>query len=305
LREFLPCTTREIHALGWDYVDVVLVTGDAYIDHPSFGIAIIGRWLEHHGYRAAVLSQPRHDSPEDFRKFGKPRLFFGISAGNLDSVVANYTGNARVRDRDMYSPGGNPYWGKERKKAARRRPDRACIRYTNLAKAAWPEVPVVLGGVEASLRRFIHYDYQQEQLRNSVLVDAKADILVYGMGERAVIEIARRLEEGRKLSLIPGTCERLTENHFLKGRPGFPVICFHLSTKFKGKERPFLMQNWKLTLIAVPVHQRCWCRNSEAACLCGKTFPLPRCEPKSLIKSMSFHAQGQHIHYLPRFLLMT
>ncbi|MEW6595101.1 MAG: YgiQ family radical SAM protein [Thermodesulfobacteriota bacterium] len=216
-RGFLPASADEMAERGWEAVDVVLVTGDAYIDHPSFGMALIGRWLEGHGYRVAVLAQPRHDRPDDFRCFGRPRLFFGITAGNLDSIVANYTGNARVRDRDDYSPGGNPYFGEAAEKKTRRRPDRATIVYANLARAAWPGVPVVLGGLEASLRRFAHYDYQQQKLRASVLTDAKADLLVYGMGERAVLEIARRLSAGKGLAGIPGTCERLTERE-LAGR---------------------------------------------------------------------------------------
>lgn len=208
---FLPASGAEMAARGWKYVDVVLVTGDAYVDHPSFGAALIGRLLEANGYRVAVLSQPRHHAPDDFRQFGKPRLFFGITAGNLDSIVANYSGNAKVRDRDDYSPGGNPYFGDKAEKKLRRRPDRATILYSNLAHAAYPEVPVVLGGLEASLRRFVHYDYQQQRLRGSVLTDAKADLLIYGMGERAVLEVAARLGEGRDLADIPGTCERLTE----------------------------------------------------------------------------------------------
>lgn len=208
---FLPASGAEMAARGWKYVDVVLVTGDAYVDHPSFGVALIGRLLEANGYRVAVLSQPRHHAPDDFRQFGKPRLFFGITAGNLDSIVANYSGNAKVRDRDDYSPGGNPYFGDKAEKKLRRRPDRATILYSNLAHAAYPEVPVVLGGLEASLRRFVHYDYQQQRLRGSVLTDAKADLLIYGMGERAVLEVAARLAEGRDLAGIPGTCERLTE----------------------------------------------------------------------------------------------
>lgn len=209
-RELLPTSAAELVARGWDAVDVVLVTGDTYIDHPSFGVALIGRWLEAHGYRVGILAQPRHDRPDDFRRFGRPRLFFGITAGNLDSIVANYTGNAKVRDRDDYSPGGNPYFGAVAEKKARRRPDRATIVYANLARAAYPEVPLILGGLEASLRRFAHYDYQQHKLRASVLTDAKGDILVYGMGERAVLAIARRLAAGEKLADIPGTCERLT-----------------------------------------------------------------------------------------------
>lgn len=214
----LPATAAEMAEQGWEAADVVLVTGDAYIDHPSFGVALIGRWLTAHGFRVAILAQPRHDRSDDFRRFGRPRLFFGITAGNLDSIVANYTGNAKVRDRDDYSPAGNPYFGETAEKKARRRPDRATIVYANLARAAFPEAPVILGGLEASLRRFAHYDYQQQKLRASVLADAKADLLVYGMGERAVLEIARRLAAGEGLAGIAGTCERLTDRE-LASRP--------------------------------------------------------------------------------------
>ncbi len=225
---FLPASKAEMAARGWKHVDVVLVTGDAYVDHPSFGVALIGRLLEANGYRVAVLSQPRHHNPDDFRQFGQPRLFFGITAGNLDSIVANYSGNAKVRDRDDYSPGGNPYFGDQAEKKLRRRPDRATILYSNLARAAYPATQVVLGGLEASLRRFVHYDYQQQRLRGSVLTDAKADLLIYGMGERAVLEVAARLAEGRDLAGIPGTCERLTEKEL----------------EARGISAPLLLPSW-------------------------------------------------------------
>lgn len=211
----LPATPQECASRGWDQVDIVLVSGDAYIDHPSFGIALIGRLLESEGYRVAVLAQPRFDRPDDFRLFGQPRLFFGISGGNLDSIVANYSGNGKVRDQDSYSPDGKPWRGQTQSKEERRRPDRAALIYAALARAAYKEVPIILGGVEASLRRFIHYDYKQARLRGSVLTEAKADLLVYGMGERAIIEIARRLATGNThLNGIAGTCERLTERNF-------------------------------------------------------------------------------------------
>ncbi len=212
--KFLPANRKEMLERGWEGVDVVLVTGDAYVDHPSFGVALIGRWLEHHGYRVAVLSQPWHGSAEQFRQFGRPRLFFGITAGNMDSIIANYTGNARVRKRDAYSPGGDPYFPGRQGKSGRRRPDRATIRYAQLAREAYGDVVVVIGGLEASLRRFIHYDYQQEKLRRSILVDSKADVLVYGMGELAMLEIARRLERGENLWAIPGTCVRLRSGFY-------------------------------------------------------------------------------------------
>ncbi len=210
----LPATIEECRERGWDYIDILLVTGDAYIDHPSFGVALIGRLLENHGYRVAILSQPHFDSSKDFQRFGPPRLFFGISAGNLDSIVANYSGSGKVRDYDAYSPDGNPWRSKEKSKTTRRRPDRATLLYANLARASYKNIPIIIGGVEASLRRFIHYDYKQNNLRGSVLSDAKANLLIYGMGERAVLETARRLTHNIPLQGIKGTCERLTENEF-------------------------------------------------------------------------------------------
>ncbi|MCK5681759.1 YgiQ family radical SAM protein [bacterium] len=207
---FLPTTADECRSRSWDSVDIVLVSGDAYVDHPSFGIALIGRWLEANGFRVAILAQPDYQNGcDDFKRFGRPRLFFGITAGNVDSIVANYSGNGKIRDKDPFSPSGSPYFPGEKQKNNRRRPDRATLVYANRAQAAWPGVPVVLGGIEASLRRFIHYDYRQEKLRNSILADSKADLLVYGMGERAVLAVAQCLDRGESLSGIPGTCEFL------------------------------------------------------------------------------------------------
>lgn len=196
---------------GWNAVDIVLVTGDAYIDHPSFGVALIARLLESKGYRVGILSQPRHDRPDDFRRFGKPRLFFGITAGNLDSIVANYTGNGKVRNIDSYSENGDPWRSAEKSKTNRRRPDRATIVYANLARGAYKDVPIILGGIEASLRRFVHFDYKQNKLRGSVLTDGKADLLIYGMGEKAIIAAAENLKTGMMISSIAGSCERLTD----------------------------------------------------------------------------------------------
>lgn len=207
----LPVSWEECKTYGWHHLDILLVTGDAYIDHPSFGVALIGRLLQSQGYRVAILSQPRFASAEDFKSYPAPKLFCGITAGNLDSIVANYSGNGKVRDTDSYSPEGNPWRGDTRDKNERRRPDRACLIYTSLAKSAYPKVPIILGGVEASLRRFVHFDYKQNKLRASFLTDAKADLLVYGMGERAVTEIARRLKQGSPLQGIAGTCMRMSE----------------------------------------------------------------------------------------------
>lgn len=244
--DFLPTTAEEMLSRGWKRPDIVLVTGDAYLDHPAFGVSLIGRWLEAHGYKVAILAQPHHNDQRDFLRFGAPRLFFGITGGNLDSIVANYTGNAKVRDEDNYSPGGNPYFGEERDRNHRRRPDRAVVRYAALARQAFPDTVIVLGGLEASLRRFIHFDYQQNRLRGSVLTDAKADLLVYGMGERAVLEVAQRLELGESLSNIAGTCERLTENMFRERDRATPSL--HLPDWREIEQDPALFLQAELTI---------------------------------------------------------
>ncbi len=176
-------------ALGWDAVDVVLVTGDAYVDQPSFAMALVGRVLEAEGLRVAILPQPRWNFCEDFKKFGRPRLFFGVSAGNMDSMINKYTHNRKVRSSDDFSPGGR----------AGLRPDRATIIYSQRCREAYPDAPVVIGGIEATMRRFAHYDYWSDKVRKSVLLDSKADLLVYGMGERQVREIAARLKGGERI----------------------------------------------------------------------------------------------------------
>jgi uncharacterized radical SAM protein YgiQ len=182
----LPLTRAEMAARGWDAVDVVFVTGDAYVDHPSFAMAILGRVLEAAGFRVAILSQPDWHSCAPWRQFGRPRLFFGISAGNMDSLINHYTANKKVRNDDAYSPGGR----------IGLRPDRATLPYCHRAREAFPGVPVIAGGVEASLRRLAHYDYWSDTVRRSILLDSKADLLVYGMGETVIVEIARRLAAG-------------------------------------------------------------------------------------------------------------
>jgi uncharacterized radical SAM protein YgiQ len=181
-----PTTADEMRARGWDYVDVVFVSGDAYVDHPSFAAAILTRVLEQAGFRVAVLSQPDWHSCEPWRQFGRPRLFFGISAGNMDSLINHYTANKKVRNDDAYSPGGR----------IGLRPDRATLPYCHRAREAFPGVPIIAGGVEASLRRLAHYDYWSDTVRRSILLDSKADLLVYGMGETTIVEIARRLAAG-------------------------------------------------------------------------------------------------------------
>src|SRR5687767_7629996 len=185
----LPMSRGEMDARGWDYVDVVFVTGDAYVDHPSFAMALLGRLLESEGYRVAILAQPDWRSCEAWRTFGRPRLMFAISAGNMDSMINHYTANRKVRNDDAYSPGGQ----------IGRRPDRATLAYCQRAREAYKGVPVIAGGVEASLRRIAHYDYWSDKVRRSILLDAKADLVVFGMGERPILQIARRLAAGKNV----------------------------------------------------------------------------------------------------------
>lgn len=189
--DWLPTSVKEMKALGWDYVDVVLFTGDAYVDHPAFGAAVVGRVLQAAGFRVAIVPQPNwQDDLRDFRKFGAPRLFFGVSPGAMDSMVNHYTANRRRRSDDAYTPGGRHG----------ARPDYPSIVYTQILKKLFPDVPVVLGGIEASLRRLSHYDYWQDRLRPGILVDSGADMLLYGMGEHTVPELARRLAAGGKIA---------------------------------------------------------------------------------------------------------
>lgn len=189
---FLPVTQKEVEERGWDYIDFVYVCGDAYVDHPSFGAAIITRVLEDAGYRVAVLSQPDWHNDKDFKRFQKPRLGFLVSSGNIDSMVARYTAAKRLRSTDAYSPGGK----------IGKRPDRAVIVYSKIIKRLYPDSPVILGGLEASLRRFAHYDYWDDEIKPSILIDSGADILIYGMGEKAVCQIAKSLDEGADVSDI-------------------------------------------------------------------------------------------------------
>src|SRR5215475_5513661 len=188
----LPTTRAEMDELGWDSCDVILVTGDAYVDHPSFGMALIGRLLERHGFRVGILDQPDWRRVESFRALGRPNVMWGVTAGNMDSMVNRYTSDKRRRSDDAYSPGGR----------GGLRPDRAVVVYAQRCREASPDVPIVLGGIEASLRRIAHYDYWSDKVRRSVLLDAKADLLVFGMGERPVWEVADRLNRGEGIGEI-------------------------------------------------------------------------------------------------------
>ncbi|MDR1056408.1 MAG: YgiQ family radical SAM protein [Prevotellaceae bacterium] len=190
---FLPTSKKEMEQRGWGWVDVILFTGDAYVDHPSFGAAVIGRILENEGYRVAIVPQPNwRDDLRDFKKLGAPRLFFGVTAGAMDSMINHYTANKRLRSNDAYTPEGKAGF----------RPDYAVTVYAQILKKLYPDVPVVLGGIEASLRRLTHYDYWQDKLNPSILIDSGADILVYGMGEKPIRELAQRLVNGETVETI-------------------------------------------------------------------------------------------------------
>ena len=190
--KYLPMFHDEMIRLGWKELDVLMVTGDAYVDHPSYGTALIGRLLESKGYKVGIIAQPDWRKPEDFIRLGRPRLCVLVNAGNVDSMVANYTANKRLRREDDYAPGGK----------AGHRPDRACIVYSNRLREAFKGLPVIIGGIEASMRRLAHYDYWDDAARRSLLLDAKADILIYGMGERPVVEVVNRLNQGELVSAI-------------------------------------------------------------------------------------------------------
>ncbi len=199
INDWLPITRKEMLSRGWEELDVILITGDAYVDHPAFGAAVIGRMIEAEGLRVGIIPQPNwQDDLRDFKKFGKPKLFFAVTAGNMDSMVNHYTANKRLRSNDAYTPGGEKGF----------RPDYSSIVYSNILKNIYPDVPIILGGVEASLRRVTHYDYWSDKLKPSILIDSKADMLVYGMGEQPLLTILRLLKKGipfESLDTIPQT----------------------------------------------------------------------------------------------------
>lgn len=199
INEFLPISKSDMEKLGWDQLDFIIVTGDAYVDHPSFGAAVIGRVLIDAGYKVGIIAQPDWRSVTDIKKLGRPRLGFLVTAGNIDSMVNHYTVSKRLRDKELYSPGGKMGL----------RPDRATLVYTNMIKRAFKKTTIILGGIEASLRRFAHYDYWDNKVRRSILFDSEADLLIYGMGEKQVVEIAEYLNSGieaKHINHVPGTC---------------------------------------------------------------------------------------------------
>ncbi|MFM1908247.1 MAG: hypothetical protein RLZZ591_1924, partial [Pseudomonadota bacterium] len=190
--KFLPMSRKEMDALGWDSCDIILVTGDAYVDHPSFGMAVIGRMLEAQGYRVGIIAQPDWQSAEPFKVLGKPNLFWGVTAGNMDSMINRYTADHKIRTDDAYTPGD----------VGGKRPDRAAIVYSQRCREAYKDVPIILGGIEGSLRRIAHYDYWSDKVRRSIVVDAKCDLLLYGNAERALVEVAHRLAAREPVTAI-------------------------------------------------------------------------------------------------------
>ena len=196
--KFLPMSRKEMDALGWDSCDIILVTGDAYVDHPSFGMAVIGRMLEAQGFRVGIIAQPDWTSADAFKALGKPNLFWGVTAGNMDSMINRYTADRKIRSDDAYTPGD----------VGGKRPDRAAIVYSQRCREAYKDVPIVLGGIEGSLRRIAHYDYWSDKVRRSIVTDSKCDLLLYGNAERAIVEIAHRLaakESVHEITDVRGT----------------------------------------------------------------------------------------------------
>ncbi|MDR2802249.1 MAG: YgiQ family radical SAM protein, partial [Prevotellaceae bacterium] len=228
---FLPTSRKELQILGWDYLDIILFSGDAYVDHPSFGAAVIGRVLEAEGYRVAIVPQPNwRDDRRDFAKLGQPRLFFGVTSGSMDSMVNHYTANKRLRSNDAYTPEGKAGF----------RPDYATAVYAQILRQLFPETPVILGGIEASLRRLTHYDYWSDALQPSILAESKADLLVYGMGEMPIREIARRLAGGkhiRQLCDIPQTAYRSADAPLRSTSPAGDCVLHSFEECVKSKRK--------------------------------------------------------------------
>lgn len=226
MAEFLPISKADMETRGWEQPDFILVSGDAYVDHPSFGTAVISRVLEHHGYKVAIMPQPQWQDKDSFRALGRPRLAFLVTSGNIDSMVNHFTAAKKARKDDLYSPGGK----------GGHRPDRAVIIYSHRLKELYSDVPVILGGIEASLRRFAHFDYWSDKVRRSVLLDARADLLVYGMGERQIVELAEALEGGlpvSELTYIRGTVYKTKD----KDRPDNPLFLPHYDEILASKRK--------------------------------------------------------------------
>ncbi len=257
---FLPTTIKEIKALGWDYIDVILFSGDAYIDHPSFGAAVIGRLLEAEGYRVAIVPQPNwKDDLRDFKKLGQPRLFFGVSAGSMDSMVNHYTANIRLRSNDAYTAGGKAGF----------RPDYPTKVYTKILKKLFPHTPVILGGIEASLRRLTHYDYWSNELKSSILAESGADLLIYGMGEGVIQQVAKALKNGYNAKLLRKIPQvvHMSDKRYVDQLPEGRVIEL-ASFERCQKDRHAFAENFKIMEIASNLHSQ----NNYLVERCGDSY---------------------------------
>jgi len=255
---FLPTSVKEIKALGWEQPDIIIFTGDAYVDHPAFGAAVIGRVLENEGYKVAIVPQPNwRDDLRDFKKLGEPRLFFAVTAGNMDTMVNHYTAAKRLRSDDAYSPDGKAGF----------RPDYATVVYSQILKKLFANIPIVIGGVEASLRRLTHYDYWSDTLKPSILADSRADLLVYGMGEKAVVEIARKLDEGMPIEALRAIPQVVyLDNNFEKYKRSENVTILNSYEECKADKFKFA-QNFKVIeeesnrinskILAEPIENKC------------------------------------------------
>jgi len=274
ITDWLPTTAKEVKRRGWEQLDIIIFSGDAYIDHPSFGAAVVGRIFENFGLRVAIVPQPNvRDNLQDFTKLGRPRLFFAVTAGNMDSMVSNYTASKKPREKDAYSPGGE--WGY--------RPDYASIQYTRILKKFFPEIPVLIGGIEASLRRVTHYDYWLDQLKPSILVDSMADLLVYGMGEQPLFEIIKLLDRGvpfSSLKTIKQTAFLINENEKVPKNKNWENIWIH-SHETCLKDKKAFSQNFKTIEV-------------ESNMMIPKNRILQRVSNKILVINPAFPAMSEH-----------
>ena len=269
-RDWLPISKEDLEARGWDYVDVILVSGDAYVDHPSFGHAVVARTLEAQGLRVAILPQPNwRDDLRDFKKLGAPRMFFGVTAGCMDSMVNHYTANRRLRSDDAYTPGGKSGF----------RPDYAVTVYTKILKQLYPDVPVMIGGIEASLRRVTHYDYWSDALKPSVLVDSGADLLVYGMGEEPMLEVVRQLQKGApfaSLRNIPQTSFLLQPSEALPRNKGWEDFVLHSHEECQKSPTDYAQNFRHIETESNRVHARRLLQNvGETTLVINPPSPLP------------------------------
>ncbi|WP_127956914.1 YgiQ family radical SAM protein [Serratia microhaemolytica] len=254
---FLPMSRQEMDQLGWDSCDVIIVTGDAYVDHPSFGMAIIGRMLEAQGFRVGIIAQPDWSNKDDFMRLGKPNLFFGVTAGNMDSMINRYTADRKLRHDDSYTPDN----------VAGKRPDRATLVYSQRCREAYKQVPIILGGIEASLRRIAHYDYWSDSVRRSVLVDAKADMLIYGNGERPLVELAHRLAAGEKIEDI-------------RDIRNTAILCKQPLPGWQGVDSTRLDKPGRIDPIADPYAMPVGCSDSSSEEVVAKPVSVRAAKPK-------------------------